>query len=120
MWFNIKELLDILNGKKTLTIRCFTKKGAMPIKIGSKTYLKTGSFTSKARYGQIEIISAEIKPLSKMTIQNALDGGYDSVDAYIDEQINIFNPNVDLEHTEMIFYKFKIIWLDENLIKSLV
>ena len=120
MWFNIKELLDILNGQKTLTIRCFTKKGVMPVKIGSKTYLKTGNFCSKERFGQIKIISAEIKPLCEMSIQDALNGGYSSIKAYIDDQINIFNPNVDLKNDMMIFYTFEVLWLDENLIKSLI
>ncbi len=119
MWFNAKELTDIANGKKTLTIRCFKSNGVMPVKVGSKTYLKTGSFTNKTRYGQIEIISAKVKPLIEMSIQDALNGGYDSINQYLYEQIYNFNPNVDLS-TEMIFYKFKVIWLDENLIKSLI
>ena len=120
MWFNTEELLKILNGQKTLTIRSFKRNWRLPIKVGSKTYLKTGSFTSKERYGQIEIISAEIKPLAQITDGDALKGGYNCKFDYVYDQINIFNPNIDWKKDKMIFYEFKVLWTDKELIKSLV
>lgn len=118
MYYTKKEIQDIDNGVKKLTIRCFRKNGALPIKIGSKAYIKNGR--DAKRYGQIEIISAEIKHLSKMTHQDALDGGYNCRDDYISDQIHLFNPNIDLENDLVIFYRFKVLWTDKELIKSLV
>lgn len=118
MWFTKEELIWIAKHQKTLTIRSFMKNGRMPIKIGSKTWLKTGSYVSKERYGQIRIKSAEIKPLRQMTLQDALNGGYDSIEAYINDQLSTYNADCDLD-TEMIFYEFEVISIDAELIAEL-
>lgn len=118
MWFTKEEILWIMQHQKTLTIRSFRSNGTMPIKIGSKTWLKTGSYTSKERYGQIRIVSAEVKPLKAMSLEDARNGGYDSVQAYIDDQLSTYNSDCDL-NTEMIFYRFEVITIDEDLIKTL-
>ena len=118
MWFTGAEIILIADGNKNLTVRCFTKAGNMPIKVGSKTYLKTGSFCSKERYGQIQITNAVIKPLSQMSDKEAQQGGYSSKEAYIDDQINSYNIGVNKD-TIMIFYEFKVISINYDLVKSL-
>ena len=112
------EIIAIDDDRKVLTIRKFRKDGKMPFKIGSKLILKTNGFFSKERYGQIEILDAEIKPLGKMTSQDALDGGYSTVQEYLDEQMQEFNADCDL-NTEMIFYRFKKLWIDAELVNKL-
>lgn len=112
------EIIAIDDGNKVLTIRKFRKDGKMPFKIGSKLILKTNGFFSKERYGQIEILDAEIKPLSKMTLKDARNGGYNTIQEYLDEQMEDFNSDCDLS-TEMIFYRFKVLWMDADLVKQL-
>lgn len=112
------EIIAIDDDRKVLTIRKFRKDGKMPFKIGSKLILKTNGFFSKERYGQIEILDAEIKPLGKMTSQDALDGGYSTKQEYLDDQMEDFNSDCDL-NTEMIFYRFKKLWMDADLVNKL-
>lgn len=119
MWFTKEELIWIAKHQKTLTIRSFMKNGRMPINIGTKTWLKTGSYTSKEQYGRIKIKSAIVKPLKEMTLQDALNGGYNSVDAYIDDQLSTYNADCDLD-TEMIFYEFEILSINWDLINGLI
>lgn len=112
------EIIVIDDGIKVLTIRKFRKDGKMPFKIGSKLILKTNGFFSKERYGQIEILDAEIKPLGKMTLEDAKNGGYNTIQEYLDDQMGEFNSDCDL-NTEMIFYRFKVLWMDAELVNQL-
>lgn len=118
MHFTTKELLLIHLGLKTLTIRCFTKNGRMPVNIGTETWLKTGSYVSKERYGRIKIVDAIIKPLGEMTDEEAHLGGYETAEAYIRDQMTDFNKGVNLD-TEMIFYTFEVLYTDSDLINTL-
>ena len=54
-----------------------------------------------------------------MTLQDALNGGYNSVDAYIDDQLSTYNADCDLD-TEMIFYEFEILSINWDLINGLI
>lgn len=118
MWFTSEEIRDIANGDKRLTIRQKKANGQLPIKIGSKTWLKTGSLVSKERYGRIIINGLEIKPLGEMTIKDAMLGGYSSSEAYIKAQLEEFNSDCDLS-TEMLFYTFEVISIDWDLVNTL-
>lgn len=118
MWFTREEIRDIANGDKRLTIRQKKSNGQLPIKIGSKTYIKTGSFVSKERYGQIKMIGLEIKPLEEMTIKDANLGGYSSAEEYIQAQLEEFNSDCDLS-TEMLFYTFEVLDIDWDLVNLL-
>ena len=118
MWFTRQEIRDIANGDKRLTIRQKKSNGQLPIKVGSKTYIKTGSFVSKERYGQIKIIGLEIKALEEMTIKDAMLGGYSSSEAYIKAQLEEFNSDCDLD-TPMLFYTFEVLEIDWDLVNLL-
>lgn len=118
MWFTTDEIKAIANGDKRLTIRQKKSNGQLPIKIGSKTYIKTGSFVSKERYGQIKMIGLEIKPLGEMTIKDAHLGGYSSSEEYIQAQLEEFNSDCDL-NTEMLFYTFEVLEIDWDLVNLL-
>lgn len=118
MWFTRQEIKDIANGSKKLTIRQKKSNGQLPIKIGSKTYIKTGSLVSKERYGQIRMIGLEIKPLEEMTIKDANLGGYQTAEAYINDQLEEFNSDCDLS-TEMLFYTFEVLEIDWDLVNLL-
>lgn len=118
MWFTVDEIKAIADGSKRLTIRQKKSNGQLPIKIGSKTYIKTGSFVSKERYGQIKMIGLEIKPLGAMNLKDAMLGGYSSSEAYINDQLEEFNSNCDLK-TPMLFYTFEVLEIDWNLVNLL-
>lgn len=118
MWFTRQEIRDIANGDKRLTIRQKKSNGQLPIKIGSKTWLKTGSLVSKERYGQIRMIGLEIKPLGAMNLKDANLGGYSSSEAYIKAQLEEFNSDCDLS-TEMLFYTFEVLDIDWDLVNTL-
>lgn len=118
MWFTIDEIKDIANGSKRLTIRQMKANGQLPIKVGSKTWLKTGSLVSKERYGQIKMIGLEIKPLGEMNLKDAHLGGYSSAEAYIKAQLEEFNSDCELD-TPMLFYTFEVININLDLVKSL-
>jgi len=118
MWFTREEIRDIANGDKRLTIRQKKSNGQLPIKIGSKTWLKTGSLVSKERYGQIRMIGLEIKALEEMTIKDANLGGYQTAEAYINDQLEEFNSNCDLK-TPMLFYTFEVLDIDWDLVNTL-
>lgn len=118
MWFTTDEIKAIANGSKRLTIRQKKSNGQLPIKIGSKTYIKTGSFVSKERYGQIKMIGLEIKPLGEMNLKDAHLGGYSSAEAYIKAQLEEFNSDCELD-TPMLFYTFEVININLDLVKSL-
>ena len=118
MWFTVDEIKAIADGSKRLTIRQRKANGQLPIKIGSKTWLKTGSLVSKERYGQIKMIGLEIKPLREMTIKDANLGGYSSAEAYIKAQLEEFNSDCELD-TPMLFYTFETISIDWDLVNTL-
>lgn len=118
MWFTRQEIKDIANGSKRLTIRQKKSNGQLPIKVGSKTWLKTGSLVSKERYGQIRVIGLEIKPLGAMNLKDANLGGYSSSEAYIKAQLEEFNSNCTLD-TEMLFYTFEVLDIDWDLVNTL-
>ena len=118
MWFSTDEIKAIANGDKRLTIRQIKANGHLPIKVGSKTWIKTGSLVSKERYGQIRMIGLEIKPLREMTIKDANLGGYSSSEEYIQAQLEEFNSDCDLS-TEMLFYTFEVISIDWDLVNTL-
>lgn len=118
MWFTSEEIRDIADGSKRLTIRQKKSNGQLPIKVGSKTYIKTGSFVSKERYGQIKMIGLEIKPLGEMNLKDAMLGGYSSSEAYIKAQLEEFNSDCDLS-TEMLFYTFEVLDIDWDLVNTL-
>lgn len=111
-----QEIIDIDDGNKWLTIRRFRKDGTMPFKVGTKTYLKIGR--TKARYGQIQMTEAIAKPLSQMTEEDAFAGGYTCRDDYINDHLEKFNSNCDLDEV-MIFYKFETLWMDADLVNGL-
>lgn len=111
-----QEIVDIDDLKKWLTIRSFTKKGHMPFRIGTETFLKIGR--TKERYGLIRMTEAEIKPLSQMTDVDAFAGGYTSRDDYISDHLTKFNSDCDLDEP-MIFYRFEIVWMDSDLVNKL-
>lgn len=118
MWFTRQEIKDINDGLKRLTIRQYKSNGNLPIKVGSETWLKTGSLVSKERYGRIRMIGLTIKELGMMTDTDAKLGGYGSAEEYIEAQLTEFNSDCSLE-TEMLFYTFEVISLDSDLINSL-
>ena len=118
MWFTREEIRDIANGDKRLTIRQKKANGHLPIKVGSKTYIKTGSLVSKERYGRIIINGLEIKPLGAMNLKDAMLGGYSSSEAYIKAQLEEFNSNCDLD-TPMLFYTFEVLDIDWDLVNTL-
>lgn len=117
MWFTREEMLLITQHQKFLTIRKFRSNGTFPIKVGTKTFLKTGA-RDKKRYGIIKMVKATVKPLGQMTDADARLGGYDSANEYIKDQMEVFNKGVTLD-TEMIFYEFKIIAINDDLIATL-
>ena len=118
MWFTKQEIRDIANGSKRLTIRQKKSNGQLPIKVGSKSYIKTGSLVSKERYGQIRMIGLEIKPLGAMNLKDANLGGYQTAEAYINDQLEEFNSNCDLK-TPMLFYTFEVLDIDWDLVNTL-
>lgn len=118
MWFTREEIRDIANGDKRLTIRQKKSNGQLPIKVGSKSYIKTGSLVSKERYGQIRMIGLEIKALKEMTIKDANLGGYSSSEAYIKAQLEEFNSDCELD-TPMLFYTFEVLDIDWDLVNTL-
>lgn len=118
MWFTREEIRDIANGSKRLTIRQKKSNGQLPIKVGSKTYIKTGSLVSKERYGRIIINGLEIKPLGEMNLKDAMLGGYSSSEAYIKAQLEEFNSDCDLK-TPMLFYTFEVLEIDWDLVNLL-
>lgn len=117
MWFTKEEMLLIAQFRKFLTIRKFRSNGTFPIKVGTETFLKTGA-RDKKRYGIIKMVKAIVKPLSQMTDADARLGGYDNAEEYIRDQIEIFNKGVTLD-TEMIFYEFEILAINDELIATL-
>ena len=112
----LEEIIDIDDDNKWLTIRCFTKKGHMPFRVGTKTYLKIGR--TKERYGQIQMTEAIAKPLEEMTEEDAFAGGYTCRDDYINDHLDKFNSDCDLTEV-MIFYRFKKLWMDAKLVNEL-
>ena len=111
-----REILYIYDGRKWLTIRRFRKNGTMPFKLGTETYLKIGR--TKERYGRIRIVDIVAKPLGQMTDTDAVDGGYDCADDYINDHLTKYNTEADLDEV-MLFYRFEILWMDEELIAEL-
>ena len=111
-----REILYIYDGRKWLTIRRFRKNGTMPFKQGTKTYLKIGR--TKARYGRIEITEVIAKPLSQMTDEDAFAGGYECAEDYINDHLTKYNTEADLDEV-MLFYRFNVLWMDEELINGL-
>jgi len=111
-----KECIDIHYGRKDTSVRRFTKKGNMPMNVGSLIYLKIGR--TKERYGQIRITEAVAKPLGEMSHRDAIGGGYTSVEEYLNDHLTTFNKGVELSDV-VIFYRFEVIWTDEQLIKEL-
>lgn len=53
-----------------------------------------------------------------MTIKDANLGGYQTVEAYINDQLEEFNSNCDLK-TEMLFYTFEVLEIDWDLVNTL-
>ena len=111
-----QEVIDIDDDKKWMTIRKFTKKGHMPFKVGTETFLKIGR--TKARYGKIRMTEAIAKPLSQMTDEDAFAGGYTCRDDYINDHLTKFNSDCNLDEV-MIFYKFDKLWMDSELVNEL-
>lgn len=118
MWFTPLELKQIDADEKILTIRRFRKNNTMPIKVGSTTYLKTGSMVSKERYGEIGILEADVKKLRDMTYEDAHRAGYKKPEEYIHDQQTQYNKDINLDET-VIFYTFKKLWTDTEKIKAL-
>ncbi len=118
MWFTGQEIKDTSTGKKRLTIRTFKSNGQLPIKVGSKTWLKTGSLVSKERYGQIIITGLTIKPLREMTETDAMLGGYRTAEEYIKAQLEEFNSDCTLD-TEMLFYTYDVLDINWDLVNLL-
>lgn len=118
MWFTPFELKKIDADEKILTMRRFRKNNTMPIKVGSTTYLKTGSMASKERYGEIGILEADVKKLRDMTFEDAHRAGYKVPYEYIRHQLTQYNKDINLEET-VIFYTFKKLWTDSEKIKAL-
>lgn len=118
MWFTTHELKQINEDKKSLTIRRFKKNGSMPVKVGNTAYLKTGSMMSKERYGEINMIKAEVKPLLSMTWEDAQKGGYRNPASYILDHLNKYNKNCN-PYECMIFYTFETLWTNDEKIKAL-
>ena len=111
-----REIIDINDDKKVLTVRRFRTDGRMPFKVGSKLYLKRGR--TKERYGQIELTEAIPKALGEMTEADAIDGGYTCADDYINDHLTKFNTEADLDEI-VIFYRFKKLWMDAELVNQL-
>ena len=118
MWFTGQEIKDTSTGKKRLTIRQIKSNGQLPIKVGSKTWLKTGSLVSKERYGQIIITGLTIKPLREMTETDAMLGGYRTAEEYIKAQLEEFNSDCTLD-TEMLFYTYDVLDINWDLVNLL-
>lgn len=114
--FTAREIVDTDDGKKVITVRRFRKNGTMPFKEGTVTYLKKGR--NKKRYGQIQMIKAEVKSLNEMTEADAKNGGYESRNDYINDHLQKFNCGVDLNE-KMIFYTYRVLWMDEMLVEEL-
>ena len=108
-----KNIIDIYNGDKTITLRPLKDSGKGYFKVGSVQRCKLNFFDDY--FLKVKILERYFISIDDLTAEHINDLGYASKEEYLDEKFNRNNDSV-----ERVLYKFQVVEVNKIKMKELL
>ncbi len=110
---NNKNIIDIYNGTKVMTLRPLKKNNKGYFKLGSIQEVKNNLFSDC--YMKVQITGRKFVNINNLTIADFKELGYASKEEYLSEDYNKNNPS-----PQRICYRFRLVSANKKKINELI